>query len=778
VLVLVAASLCAPPALAQSPPSSAADAPGRIEGHVRTTDGVVVPGAPVSVTGADGVRPAVTTSDAGAFSVEAVPPGTYVLESSTADGLAVGRSSVTVAPGGTARVDIRLDLAFSEDVIVTESRSGQLKRETPATIGTVTGEALARTRPSHPSEILGTVPGVWVSITGGEGHQTAIRQPLTTNAVYLYLEDGVPTRSTGFFNHNALYEINMPAAAGIEVTKGPGSALYGSDAIGGVINVLTKSALESSGVQATLEAGGGGWKRALVDANVSRGQDGLRLTANLTGSDGWRASTGYDRQSATLRWDRLRGSTLLKTLVSVNRIDQQTAGSSALPEIDFLTDASANLTPVSFRAVEAIRVSTDYQRLAGGTTVSVVPYFRYDSMELLPNWSLTYDPTVYTTANTSWGVLAKVQREFVPWRTTVAGGVDVDLSPGDHVEDVVRPDTAPSGLPSGRAVFTDYAAGPRIYDYDVTFLGLSPYVQAEFSPSARLRVSTGLRLDRMRYDYDDRLSAPDTARHRRPGDAVRTFTHASPKVGVTYQVDDAVNVFASYRHAFRAPSEGQLFRQGTAANTVDLQPVRADNVEAGLRIAPRRGLSVDLSVYQLDKRDDILTFRDPVDGATQAVNAGHTRHRGVELGVNADLAPWLGVQVAYSVAKHTYEAWVVDPAAGVDYSGLEQEAAPRHFGTAVVRLGPVRGVTGAVEVTERGAYWMDAADTTRSGGHTLVNLRGQVDLGHRARFFVRALNLLDRLYAESASYTAARGREMAPGRPRTLFAGFELEWRK
>ena len=96
---------------------------------------------------------------------------------------------------------------------------------------------------------MGRMPGVWVATTGGEGHMTAIRQPLTTNPVYLYLEDGVPTRSTGFFNHNALYEINMPQADAIEVTKGPGSALYGSDAIGGVVNVLTRSAFGTPGLR-------------------------------------------------------------------------------------------------------------------------------------------------------------------------------------------------------------------------------------------------------------------------------------------------------------------------------------------------------------------------------------------------------------------------------------------------------------------------------------------------------------------------------------------------
>src|SRR4029453_16624454 len=100
-------------------------------------------------------------------------------------------------------------------------------------------ETIKADRPAHPSQIMSQIPGVAVAVTNGEGHTTSIRQPFTTNSVYLFLEDGVPIRSTGFFNHNALYEIDIPQAGGIEVIRGPGSALYGSDAIGGIINVLT-----------------------------------------------------------------------------------------------------------------------------------------------------------------------------------------------------------------------------------------------------------------------------------------------------------------------------------------------------------------------------------------------------------------------------------------------------------------------------------------------------------------------------------------------------------
>src|SRR3989304_1619376 len=138
--------------------------------------------------------------------------------------------------------------AFSEEasyigeVTGTGTREGGLAKEGPSTINAVKEKEIRNVKPVHPAEIMNRVPGAWISSTGGEGHVTSIRQPLTTAPVYLFLEDGIPIRSTGFFNHNALYEGNVPGAARIEVIKGKGTALYGSDAIGGTINILTRPA--------------------------------------------------------------------------------------------------------------------------------------------------------------------------------------------------------------------------------------------------------------------------------------------------------------------------------------------------------------------------------------------------------------------------------------------------------------------------------------------------------------------------------------------------------
>ena len=107
-----------------------------------------------------------------------------------------------------------------DEVVVTASREQEAKKNVAATIGVVNKNVIKDVKPTHPSEIVRRVPGVHINTTSGEGHLTAIRHPLTTSAVYLFLEDGIPTRSTGFFNHNALYEVNVPQAGGIEILKG------------------------------------------------------------------------------------------------------------------------------------------------------------------------------------------------------------------------------------------------------------------------------------------------------------------------------------------------------------------------------------------------------------------------------------------------------------------------------------------------------------------------------------------------------------------------------
>src|SRR5215213_3271015 len=199
------------------------------------------------------------------------------------------------------------------------------------------------------------IPGVYVSQLSGEGHSMSMRQPITTKPMYLYLEDGIPTRATGFFNHNALYEVNIPQAAGVEVIKGPGTALYGSDAIGGVVNVLTRPAPLSPSLESSIEGGANGYRRLLATGGSRWRGNGVRVDLNVTHSDNWKQDAPFDRQSGTIRWDAATSNGwTARTVLTGSRIDQQDVPAVSQPVFD--TATAVNLAPIAFRTVRALRL--------------------------------------------------------------------------------------------------------------------------------------------------------------------------------------------------------------------------------------------------------------------------------------------------------------------------------------------------------------------------------------------------------------------------------------
>jgi outer membrane receptor protein involved in Fe transport len=167
-----------------------------------------------------------------------------------------------------------------EEIIVTAARQSVSTYATPLSISRVDGDAIELVGATHSSEILNRVPGALVQRGSGEESLTAIRSPVVTGAgscgAFLFLENGVPIRPVGFCNVNEMLEINTEQAEAIEVIRGTGTALYGSNAVHGTVNVLQAAPAAMPQGNIGLEAGPSDYGRVKAAGSSHRRLHGVR----------------------------------------------------------------------------------------------------------------------------------------------------------------------------------------------------------------------------------------------------------------------------------------------------------------------------------------------------------------------------------------------------------------------------------------------------------------------------------------------------------------------
>jgi iron complex outermembrane receptor protein len=106
-----------------------------------------------------------------------------------------------------------------------------------------TESALSLTGAVHINQLMQRSPGVWISRGNGQESLPALRSPVLTGAggcgAFYMAWDGISLRAPAFCNINQLFDVNSEQAGAIEVMRGPGTAVYGANAVHGVINTLT-----------------------------------------------------------------------------------------------------------------------------------------------------------------------------------------------------------------------------------------------------------------------------------------------------------------------------------------------------------------------------------------------------------------------------------------------------------------------------------------------------------------------------------------------------------
>lgn len=668
-----------------------------------------------------------------------------------------------------------------DQVVITGSRTATRLLETPLAIGVVKDEALKRDKPKTMGEVINRIPGVYWNDLGNEQHSMGIRQPISTNAVYQYLEDGIPIRPLGVFNHNSLNEMNLAGTESVEVVKGPASSLYGSNAVGGAVNFLTagpsRTPYASVGVRHDDTAG---FTRYDTAASNTWGPLGLRFAhySSRRTTNNWQEYSRGSKDSFSLRGDyALNASSMLRATLVHTDLDSAMTGS--LFEDDYRTNPGKSLNTFTYRRDKATRANLAWE---GETTenglTTVTLFSRRNDHGQLPSYTIgscignTCRGTINNNHVDSLGLDVKHQQEFNWLSSRLIAGVYLDKSDNPYVSDNLSITRDP--LTGKYVSYTiSNASDPRgVRDYQADISNTAAFAQWEFSPTAKTRVVAGGRADSIRYDFRNKLSPAGSDDFGAPNES-RSFSHFSPKIGATYALSKDASVYTNISEGFTPPEVSQLYGKTAVPN---LKPSTYDNYELGLRMAFLNGaLKLDSALYRLDGRDTIVNYTIS-PGNSESRNAGRTRSQGLELGLNYD-AGTFDMRFSTTIASHRFRKYQVSST--LDYSGKDMPQAPRDITTAEIGYKPMQGMRIALEVVHQGEYWMNNANTAKYPGHTLLNLRGKYQFAKGWEAWLQARNLTDKHYADSASssYSGVGAdspnaqNQYTPGAPRSIMVG-------
>jgi outer membrane receptor protein involved in Fe transport len=654
-----------------------------------------------------------------------------------------------------------------DELVVTSQRREQPRLLHAGNIERLDDQLLSSVQHQHVHELLTRVSGVWLSRGSGQEHLTAIRSPVLTGAgscgAFLFLEDGIPIRPAGFCNVNSLFEINTEQARSIEVIRGPGNALYGSNALHGTVNVLMPAPDGNRRPHAALEVGANDFYRARAEFPFAPESDWL---ASVVYADdgGFRDDSGYQQAKlhAKHRWDLQDGDFTLA--VTATDLDQQTAG--FIQGEDAYKDPDINRSnpnPEAFRKASAQRLYGLWQSSRANVDIDVRPYLRHSDMEFLQHF-LPGQP-LEENGHISAGALSTATFSGSSSRTII--GMDVEWS------DIFLRQSQDGPTPGSPFLMETRPEGKH-YDYDVTAMSIAAYVQSDWAIDDRLTLGAGLRVDHLAYDYDNRMLTGNTrddgtpcgfggCLYSRPADRSDSFTNLAPKISLNHQFSDTGSTYASLSRGFRAPQATELYRLQSGQEVADLDSERIDAFEFGVRQV-RDSLSLDVAFFAMKKRNSV--YRD-AEGFN--VTGARSRHRGVELALDWQIATdWL-LSVDASYAHHTYDFDVVASRGETFVSGRDVDTAPRWLGSVELQFTPSDRFDAALQVASIGKYYLDAENRFDYPGHSIVNLRTAIRISPRVGVTLRLNNVSDRYIADRADYAFGNYRYF-PGRGRELFA--------
>ncbi|MEM9315612.1 MAG: TonB-dependent receptor [Pseudomonadota bacterium] len=629
-----------------------------------------------------------------------------------------------------------------ESVIVTATRAPIDGSQLPISWSSISGTDVAFTSLQHSNQLFQRSAGTWISRNNGQESLISMRSPVFTGpgscGSFLTAADGIELRAPGFCNVNQLFDANLAQAGAVEVLRGPATAVYGSNAMHGVINSITASA-ETSQNAIRVESGSRDFYRLL--AGIALPDSGTALNVQASTYGGYQDNSGYDQQKFTLRQDREVGEWSLSGVVAGSNLNQETAGFVQGFEIYEDEDASEeNPNPEAYRDASSIRAHLSATReLDNGRSFTITPYLRHNRMEFLQHFFPWQSRERNGHRSIGLQTAYRGDSENVDWVI----GADLDATSGWLKEDQAEPFSP--NLPQGVH-----------YDYEVDALVVGGFVQGGINLSSRWRLDGGLRVDETRYDYDNQTGDGDACepaatacRFFRPSDREDNFTNWSGNLGLSYDLGSAL-VYTRIARGYRAPQTAELYRLQAGQQVADLDSEQMDSFELGVRGELGVGLQYAVNAFWMSKDDVIFQ-----DSDRQNVSGASTDHEGVELELSWRINDVWYAELAGSYADHRYASPIDLRGVQGDIEGNIIDTAPRHFGSARVGANTfiaARPLRAELELIWLDEYYLNPENTASYGGHELLNLRVDWSISQRLKASLVATNLTDERYAERADF--------------------------
>jgi len=656
------------------------------------------------------------------------------------------------------------DIINLSDITVTATRVEAAKISQALSIDKKDSKEIALDQVIFQKDLLNSLSNVLVTqTTSGVGHMISVRTPISTQPYFLYLQDGIPVQSSGFFNHNALAYTSFESANSVEVLKGAGTALYGSDAVSAVINVVSEKPDGKKKSSIRVNGGSNGYLHTYMkNAGTMSESTNYEVGLGYTQSDGYRDHTAHERYEAMAKFFTvLDESNTIETSFSYNKTEAEQAGTLTLEELESGSTSVGNIADKldivdPKRKFDFMRASVKWDNYSyDNLDISTIAYVRNTRNQYTATWENNLPSN--DSEQTSVGLMHTTKQK-VSWGD-VTYGLDLEYTKGS-VNYVQEFDYVPTGWGSS-------VDKGLIYDYDVDYVAVAPYIQTQVKLSEKVFVDAGLRYDYNSFDYTNNTATGQygDSSYYRPADRTDDFNHLSPKLSLSYRADDKSMVYVRYANGFRIPSATRLYSQTkTSGSTAySLDPETTNTYEIGYKQRFAKS-SIDLAVYYMNI-DDTIIRREADNKDRYYENGGESVHQGVELTYKQKINSSFSTSLAASYSKSNY----VDD---ITYGDNEMASAPREKANFRLFYTPNAALTIMAEVQYVGSYYMDDSNEHTYDGYTVGNIKMNYAMNNSLKFFAKIDNITDEYYAEKADYSYG-SEKYTPALPRAFYVGAE-----